>query len=152
LGGYGLFGTASFPEADKFIGVTVVTDEASFTSFINICNRCFVESVEAFGRVVPKPDYFRTEVKDACPGVWPALRRIKLYRVYSDHAKPTPAYAKEIEQQFRQDLGSPGPKTESDSFFVLQQCVLDGLMEGIQIDLNLPAMWVPPQSTSLRGE
>lgn len=152
LGGHGLFGTASFPEADKFVRVSVVTDRDSFTSFINVCNMCFVESIETFGRAISRNDYFWKDIREACPGIWPALHRIKLYRISCDHLKPNPETAEEIERQFHQDIGAPGPNSTDDSFFVLQQCVLDGLMEGIQIDLNLSAMWVPPQANHALGD
>ena len=43
-----LFGENSFPEAEKFAAITPVSSEVEFEIFFNICNRCFVESIENY--------------------------------------------------------------------------------------------------------
>jgi hypothetical protein len=54
----GLYGDNSFPEAERFLGVPVVSTNDGFVTFINICNRCLVEAVERTGKAQNKKDYF----------------------------------------------------------------------------------------------
>lgn len=49
-----LFGENSFPEAEKFASVTPVRTESDFHEFFNVCNKCFVESIENYGKSIGK--------------------------------------------------------------------------------------------------
>lgn len=49
-----LFGDHSFPEADKLIEIPVADSESNFVAFTNTINRCFVESIENYGREIGK--------------------------------------------------------------------------------------------------
>lgn len=80
-----LFGANSFPEADQFSRIKVVATEEDFTGFINTCNRCFVESIESYGKSKGVAHYFWNEIKASYCGLWPALHRIKIYRVEQLH-------------------------------------------------------------------
>src|SRR5208283_5309431 len=47
-----LFGAISYPESHKFFELLVCANENDFAVFINVLNRCFVESIEAYGQSV----------------------------------------------------------------------------------------------------
>jgi hypothetical protein len=131
-----LFGTNSFPEADQFCQMTVAFDKSSFGDFINICNRCFVESIENFGLASSKKDYFWNDIKSSYPSLWNSLYRIKLYRHNVVHRILKDKFFKDFMNFINIDLEGQNPSTVKDLPFVLQQCVLEGLLTGIQIESN----------------
>ena len=131
-----LFGVNSFPEADRFMSLPVVADETTFGTFINICNRCFVESIEAYGRTVAnRPNYFWDSIKTDYPALFDALHRIKLYRHHRAHLRLNPGVDQALNSYLRTDLEGRTPaEVGADLWFTLQQCVLDGLLTGIMIE------------------
>ncbi len=134
--GLSFFGPNSFPEADCFLAVRVCESEDDFESFINTCNRCFVESIENYGQTISKPNYFWNDMKSSYPGLWHALHRIKVYRHDHMHLRLTPSTNKHLIEFLKRDLEGRNPSRVEDLFFVLQQCVLDGLLTGIQVEIN----------------
>ena len=80
-----LFGENSFPEAEKFAELGPVASENQFEVFFNTCNRCFVESIENYGKSIGDDKYFWDEIKKAYPSLFNILHRIKVYRHYNDH-------------------------------------------------------------------
>jgi hypothetical protein len=102
----------------------------------NVCNRCFVESVENYGKAVGRPKYYWQEIQSAYPGLWFALHRIKLYRHERLHLQLTAQASKEMLSYLSQDLEGKAPSKVPDLFFMLQQCVLDGLLTGLQIEIS----------------
>jgi len=131
-----LFGPNSFPEADQFIDIEIVRTQRDFAAFINTCNRCFVEAVENYGNVIGKQRYYWEDIKRTYSGLWHALHRIKIYRHEHMHILLTDQASKDLIEYLKQDLERQSPSQVSDRYFVLQQCVLDGLLTGIQIELN----------------
>ncbi len=80
-----LFGVASFPEADQFKNLGVVNSKGDFTVFINTCYRCFVESIDRYGRTIGKKKYFWEDIKSAYPSLFYVLLKIRVYRHDCDH-------------------------------------------------------------------
>jgi hypothetical protein len=127
-----LFGVNSFPEADKFAMLGVVETESDFREFINVCNRCFVESVENYGKSVGRTNYFWNEIKSEYPVIFPTLERIKIYRHWQDHTELKPDVAKNLNNFLHEDInGIDG----NEKYFVLQQKLLDGFFTNIQAEM-----------------
>jgi hypothetical protein len=131
-----LFGINSFPEADSFSNARVCQSEDDFDVFINACNRCFVESVENYGKSIQKATFFWEDVKTTYPNLWFALHRIKIYRINHMHLKLNANANGDLLGYLDQDLEGRSPSQVNDLYFVLQQCVLDGLLTGIQVEIN----------------
>ncbi|MCX6361974.1 MAG: AAA-like domain-containing protein [Armatimonadetes bacterium] len=131
-----LFGVNSFPEADAFADLSVCDDDEAFDRFVNVCNRCFVEAIEVYGRSVGDKNYFWVAVKQAFPALFPALERIKLYRHQRLHLVLTSAVDAGLQRYLAQDLEGRTPSEVPSLYFQLQQCVLDGLLVGIQAELT----------------
>ena len=126
----------SFPEPERFLGAIAVTTNDEFVPFINICNRCLVESVERMGRSVGNQKYFWTEIKVAYPDLWDALQRVKIYRNNDLHLELMPTVEAELKRFIEIDLEGRRIAQVPDVWFVLQQSVLDGLLLGVQCELN----------------
>lgn len=131
-----LFGPNSFPESHRFASLLVVTDEAAFEQFINCCHRCFVESVEAYGKHQKKPDYFWSDVRQAFPSLQEALHRIRVYRHQRMHIKLNPGVEQALQRFLGQDLEARQPAGVDDLWFLLQQATLDAMFNGLQIELS----------------
>lgn len=131
-----LFGPNSFPESHRFALLPVVTSEADFEGFINCCHRCFVESVEAYGRHQKKPDYFWSDIRGAYPSLQEALHRIRVYRHQRMHIKLNPGVEQALQRFLRQDLEARQPAGVEDLWFLLQQATLDAMFNGLQIELS----------------
>jgi hypothetical protein len=131
-----LFGTNSFPEAERFVSVQPASSNNDFVTFINTANRCFVESIEKHGRSLGKKDYFWTDVKQAYPDLWDALQRIKIYRHNDLHLELNVTAEAELKRYLESDLEGRRSSQVEDVWFVFQQSVLDGLLLGVQCELN----------------
>ena len=116
-----LFGPNSFPESHRFAAISVVTDEASFESFANCCNRCFVESIEAYGIHQSKAKYFWNEIRQSYPALHEALHRLKIYRHHRMHIRLNPEVEKALQRFLKQDLEGREPRNVENLWFVLQQ-------------------------------
>lgn len=132
-----LFGPNSFPEADYFARINVVDGEQGFENFINVCNRCFVESVETYGKSIGANSYYWNEIKSTYPTLWHALHRIKLYRHHNFHLVLKATVTEEILEYLECDLEGKQSSMSAESYFVLQQCTLDDLLLGIQSEISL---------------
>jgi hypothetical protein len=131
-----LYGDISFPETERFLGVPVVSTNDEFVTFINICNRCLVESIERNGKFQGKNNYYWTIVKSAYPDLWDGLQRIKVYRNNDLHLELTTTAEAELKRYVDNDLEGRRLAQVSEVFFVFQQSVLDGLLLGVQCELN----------------
>jgi hypothetical protein len=129
-----LFGENSFPEADKLIEISAVDSETNFISFINILNRCFVESIENYGKSIDKSQYLSQEIASSYHSLYRVLYRIKVYRHSKDHIKLTPRFSADYQSFWIEDTS--GFTDPQDQFFVIQQRLLDGLLSSIQIELD----------------
>lgn len=131
-----LFGPNSFPEADEFQKIPVVNNKETLNSFLNTCYRCFVESIENYGKTLSKNKYFWEEIEKTYPDLWDSLYRIKLYRHAADHLNLTPKYQKDLEYYIKLDYEGRRPEQVPDLHFYLQQCILESLLIDIQIESN----------------
>lgn len=135
-GAHPLFGANSFPESYRFMSAEVVTDENSLRDFLNVCNLCFIEPIEIYGRSVGNQNYFWSEVKISYPRLHQSLHRIKIYRHKHHHLELNDnveaAYKKFIEQ----DLEKRDPAYVADLEFTIQQVVLDSLWNNLQVELS----------------
>jgi hypothetical protein len=131
-----LFGAASFPEPERFVQTSVVNTNSDFVLFINVCNRCFVESVEQLGRAAGITDYYWTIAKSNYPDLWDALQRIKTYRHNDLHLELTARAEAELQRFLKLDLEGRRVSQVPDVWFIFQQSVLDGLLLGVQCELN----------------
>ncbi len=131
-----LFGTNSFPEAEKLCQIGVVTDKASYGNFLNTYYRCFVESIENYGKSLHINHYFWEDIKTAYPALWEALYRLKLYRHASVHSELNEKPHEDFFEFVKMDLEGKNPSEIPDLEFFIQQCILDGILTGIQIESN----------------
>lgn len=132
----GLFAEDDFPEKERFLALKHATVNDEFMVFINCCNRCFVESVERFGRQQSIKDYFWTNIKQTYPDLWDALQRIKIYRHNDLHLELNSTAAAELRRYIETDLEGQRTSQVEGVWFIFQQCVLDNLLLGIQCEIN----------------
>lgn len=130
-----LFGPNSFPESHRFASQKVVVNEADFESFVNCCNRCFVESIEAYGTHQMNANYFWGDIRAAYPALHEALHRLKIYRHHRMHIRLMPAVEQALQRFLKQDLEDREPRNVDDIWFVLQQASLDALLNSLQVEL-----------------
>lgn len=128
-----LFGENSFPEAEKFALATPVNSAADFEVFFNICNRCFVESIENYGNSIGKNKYFWNEIKTAYPTLFPVLHRMKVYRHSNDHLVLNQQAAQRFTEFWNTD--TQGITDVDEQRFVIQQRVLENFLSAIQIEI-----------------
>lgn len=131
-----VFGPNSFPEADRLAKLKVCSDNSDFESFINTVNRCFVESIEVYGRSISQRNYFWGDIKNSYPALFDALHRIKLYRHEQLHLELNSCVNENLLNYLKRDLEGRNPSKVEDLYFVLQQCVLDGLGAAIQVETD----------------
>ena len=128
-----LFGENSFPEAERFFAIRPVSTAADFEVFFNTCNRCFVESIEIYGKSLGKAKYFWNEIKSTYPVLFAALHRIKVYRHSRDHLILEPAVAVKYKAFWEED--TKGITEPCEQYFVVQQKLLEQLLTAIQIEI-----------------
>ena len=129
-----LFGDHSFPEGDKLMEVPEVDSEITFVAFINTFNRCFVESIESYGKSIGKGRYFWEDIARAYPSLYDVLYRIKVYRHAQDHLQLTPQFQRDY-QAFRLE-DTAGFHDTREQLFAIEQRLLDALLVGVQMELN----------------
>ncbi len=128
-----LFGENSFPEAEKFAEITPISSENDFGAFFNVCNRCFVESIEVYGKSIGKPKYFWQEIKSAYPDLHAVLHRIRVYRNSGDHLSLDEKTAKKFKEYWEDD--TKGISDPAEQRFAIQQRILESLLASIQIEM-----------------
>lgn len=129
-----IFGENSFPEDDRFASIVPVQTEAEFENFFNICNRCFVESIENYGRSIGKDKYFWTNIKPSYPALFDILHRIKIYRHSSNHLVLNPDVTKKYHEFWDED--TKGVSDPEDQRFVIQQKLIESFLSAIQIEID----------------
>lgn len=127
-----LFGENSFPEADRFYQSKDVKSPSDFDTFINTCNRCFVESMENYGISKGNKNYFWDIIKKTYPDLFNTLHRIKVYRNYSDHL----VLNKTVSELLLSFIAEDGENIEdiNEMSYCIQQKLLDLLFSSIQIE------------------
>ncbi|NLZ15912.1 MAG: hypothetical protein GXY27_04510 [Erysipelotrichaceae bacterium] len=131
-----LFGINSFPEGASFASLPVVTDLNSFLVFINIMNRCFVESIESYGLSISIKDYFWKDIKADYGCIWPILNRIKVYRNERDHLHLNNSTTDYLVNYLEVDFEGRKFSQIEEPYFVLQQRILDGFLLQIQNEID----------------
>lgn len=129
-----LFGENSFPEAEKFASIKPIYTEEQFQHFFNICNKCFVESIENYGKSIGKNNYFWEEIKNTYPSLFEVLHRIKIYRHSSDHLKLNTVVAQKYQEYWNEDVADVSE--ESEQHFVIQQRILENFLSAVQIEIE----------------
>lgn len=130
-----LFGPNSFPESHRFVELGVVVDEADFESFVNCCNRCFVEAIDAYGTHQGNKNYFWEIVRGNYPALHEALHRVKIYRHQRMHIRLNPEVELALQRFLKQDLENREPRNVDELWFVLQQATLDSLLNALQVEI-----------------
>jgi hypothetical protein len=131
-----LFGTSSFPEADRFKDIRIVKSKDDFIGFINICNRCFVEPIDIYGKSIRERNYFWTTIKSTYEFLFTVFHRIRVYRNESDHLEINNTVNEQYLDFLTQDLEGRSPSQVRDLYFVLQQRILDHLLYNTQIEIS----------------
>lgn len=131
-----LFGSNSFPQADKLLEIPVANTENDFKVFISTLSNCFVESIENYGKSIHKSQYFWEEIKSAYPHLFEALLRVKAYRNRSEHLKLKPAMQEIVNQYLYSDLEGRPVCEVHDSNFILQQCTIEKLKVAISVEIS----------------
>lgn len=131
-----LFGANSFPEAEQLQNIEVSYNESQFSFFINVLNRCFVESIEHYGRDKGDSSYFWGTIKDEYQFLWSSLRRIKVYRNERDHLHLNDNVSSQLFEFLDEDLEGKRFSQVSEAYFVLQQRVLDRFLLSILREID----------------
>lgn len=131
-----LFGTSSFPEADQFKDISVVNSKNKFVSFINTCNRCFVESVDSHGRAIGNNQYFWNDIKSEYSSLHSVLHKIRVYRNEVDHLELNHSVNEQYLSFIKEDLEGKAPSQVPELYFLLQQRILDGLLYNTQVEIS----------------
>lgn len=124
-----LYGINSFPEAEKLSFVPVAKDNQSFSTFINIFYRCFVESIDNYGRTLKHDKYFEKVIKPSYPLLYGVFDKIKEYRNEQDHLLLTSYHKQKLDEYLSEDLESSLDTT--DKYFCLQQKIIIELLTNI---------------------
>jgi hypothetical protein len=133
LGHPALFGVNSFPEADKLLLIKLVDGEADFAAAMNALNRCFVESIEVYGKSIPQSNYFWVEIKKSYPALFDSLHRIKVYRHNAHHLVLTDKVERSLRDFLEKDLAGHDV-VGKERFWLLFQITIDELMRALQLE------------------
>lgn len=131
-----LFGSNSFPEAEKLLEIPVAVDENGFKAFISTFSNCFVESITNYGKSIKKSKYFWSEIKEAYPELFDALLRVKAYRNWVEHLELTQEMQEIVDRYHRGDLEEHKFTEVNDGYYRLQQCTLEKLKLGISLEIT----------------
>ena len=131
-----LFGSNSFPEADKLLEVPVAQSENEFKAFISTFSNCFVESIQNYGKSIHKSNYFWEDIKDTYHLLFDALLRVKAYRNWCEHLRLNPEMQKHVDRYLRTDLEGRRFCDVDEPWFVLQLCVLEELKISISLEIS----------------
>lgn len=131
-----LYDAGAPAEPEKFVQIGVVGDKESFTSFINVANRCLVEAIEKVGKDLGVKAYFWNDVHQTYPDYWKAMHRVKLYRNRDLHLELTEQSERGLADMLREDLEGKKMSDVPDVYFLLQQIVLDEVLLSLITESN----------------
>ncbi|MDV5825724.1 AAA family ATPase [Sphingobium naphthae] len=131
-----LFGPNNYPESHMFMRSVVVNNKEQFQSFVNTCNRCFVESIDRYGASIGDNGYFWGVLKAAYPSLHKSLNRIKVYRHNEFHLELNDNVDAVYRAYITQDLEGRSPARVEELWFTLQQSILDSLWNSVQVELS----------------
>jgi hypothetical protein len=130
-----IYGPNSIPDAQRLAATKPCCTEDDFVQFVNTWFRCFVESIEVYGKSVGVADHYRSVIQRTYPQLWHALQRIRVYRHAEMHLMLRDAVDAEQLEYLARDLEGRSPSQVEDVWFVLQQAIMDGLFTGMQAEL-----------------
>ena len=131
-----IFGPNKYPESHRFINSSVVNSKEDFQAFVNVCNRCFVESVESYGLSIGERNYFWGAFKNAYPNLQKSMNRIKVYRHNEFHLELNENVDAVYRSYLNQDLEGRILSAVEDPWYTLQQAILDSLWNSVQVELS----------------
>lgn len=124
-----LYGVNSFPEAEKLNTVPVAVDNQTFSTFINVFYRCFVESINNYGKTIQKDHYLDNVIKSSYPLLFKTFDKIKEYRNEQDHLLLTSYHKQKLDEYLSEDLENS--LETPDKYFCLQQKIVIELITNI---------------------
>lgn len=124
-----LYGINSFPEAEKLYAIPVAVDKQTFSTFINVFYRCFVESINNYGKTIQKDHYLDNEIKNPYPLLFKTFDKIKEYRNEQDHLLLTSYHKQKLDKYLLEDLENS--LETPDKYFCLQQKIVIELITNI---------------------
>jgi len=131
-----IYGQKSFFEPEKFAVIGECESNDGFVSFINICNRTFVEPIDKFWSLNGGKKYFWDSMPNEYPNLWNALNRIRAYRNNDLHIELNANAEKHYKKYLEIDLEGRRVSQVEEPWFRLQQCVIDELLTGIICEIN----------------
>ncbi len=131
-----LFGSNSFPQAEKLVSFPIAQSEDNFKLFITAFSNCFVESISNYGTSIKNGNYFWKDIKNEYPNLFRALLRVKAYRNWSEHLKLNADMQKVFDEFIYEDLEGKQFHIVKDGYFILQQCTISSLKLAISIEIN----------------
>ena len=131
-----LFGSNSFPEGVELQNSTVVKNQSDFSYFINTLNRCFVESIQKYGKDQNINNFFHGTIKSEYINLWEVLYRIKVYRHDHDHLHLNIPTTEQYLIFLKEDFENKSFSEINDPYFVLQQRLLDRLLLGLRREID----------------
>lgn len=131
-----LFGSNSFPEADKLLDIPVVKSENDFKAFISTFSNCFVESIENYGKSIQKADYFWKDIQNEYADLFNSLLRIKAYRNWSEHLSLNQKMQEIVDRYLMKDLEEKKIYDVEEPYFVLQQCTIEKMKLSISLEIT----------------
>ena len=127
-----LYGINSFPEAEKLLLIPVASDHQSFATFINTLYRCFVESINNFGKSRSITNYLDAVIQKDYPILYRTLDKIKEYRNGQDHLLLTDYHQKKFSEYIQEDLENFSDIKEK--YFCIQQKLIIELITSIHAE------------------
>ena len=131
-----IYGPNGFPETEYFADMPLSNDRAQFTDFINICNRCLVESISNLGKSVGKRNYLNEDIKNEYPDLYDALVRVRLYRNNVMHLLLFDSVDAQLQDRLSRDFMGQRISDLGNPYALFQQVVLDGLFVGFQMEID----------------
>ena len=117
-----LYGVNSFPEAEKLNNIPVAVDNQTFSSFINVFYKCFVESINNYGATIQEEHYLNNVIKHSYPRLFKIFDKIKEYRNERDHLLLTSYHKQKLDEYLSEDLEAS--LENHDKYFCLQQKII----------------------------
>lgn len=114
----------------------VVETKTDFSNFLNTCYRCFIESIDNYGKSIKENKYFWDVIKNAYPKLFDSFLRIRVYRHEMDHLDLIDSVNEQFQYFRKIDLEGHLPSQIDDLYFTLQQRVLDAFLLGIQSEIT----------------
>ncbi len=131
-----LFGSNSFPEADKLINIIPPNNMSDLENCLNTLNKCFVESIENFGIENSNNKYFWNTIVNTYPTLHDALHRIKVYRNNANHLQLNDSNEKKFKEYLNRDIDTTVRYDDTEKAWIILQRTLDELLRSLQIETS----------------